>query len=171
MLIQNPMPKNRLVSEINVSYDGFQQLSDIESWIETAFDIVSKATNLNVQPNGTIGLLLTSDDEVQTLNAKFRNQAKPTNVLSFPAEADEFDELFAEEDEDAYLGDIAMAYQTLMREADEQKKSIKNHFIHLLIHSILHLLGYDHIEDEDATEMEQLEIQLLATINIENPYS
>lgn len=159
---------NRLVAETNVACDEFQQFKDLDLWVKTAFDTVSDAANLKAVPNGHIGLLLTSDAEIKKLNANFRHQDKATNVLSFPAEADEFDELF--EDEAHYLGDVAMAFETLQREAEEQKKPIKNHFIHLLIHSILHLLGYDHIDNEDALEMETIEIQLLTTINIENPY-
>lgn len=159
---------NRLAAETNVASQEFQQFKDLDLWVKTAFETVAAAEGLKLRPDGNIGLLLTSDAEIQKLNANFRHQDKATNVLSFPAEADEFDELF--KDESAYLGDIAMAFETLQHEAQEQKKTIKDHFIHLLIHSILHLLGYDHIEDEQALEMETVEIQLLATINIENPY-
>lgn len=161
---------NRLVAETNFFNDDFKQFSDVDLWVKDAFNVVAAAKNLKTPPNGRIGLLLTNDAEIQKLNAKFRQQDKPTNVLSFPAEADEFDQLFAEPDELIFLGDIAMAYETLMAEAEAQKKTVKKHFIHLLVHSILHLLGYDHIENEPAVEMEILEIKLLATINIENPY-
>lgn len=161
---------NRLVAETNMASSDFEQLPELNSWIEIAFGTVAQATNLLMQPHGSIGLLLTSDGEIKKLNAQFRQQDKATNVLSFPAEADEFDELFKEDDEAPYLGDIAMAYETLMREAEAQSKPIKQHFIHLLIHSVLHLLGYDHIEDDEAEIMESLEIKLLTTINIENPY-
>lgn len=161
---------SNLVAETNVSEKKFQQFKDLDLWIETAFQTVAAAQGLKTPTDGTIGLLLTSDVEIQKLNAKFRQQDKATNVLSFPAEADEFDDLFTAEDEPAYLGDIAMAFETLTREAAAQKKPIQNHFIHLLIHSILHLLGYDHIENDQAAEMEGLEIKLLTTINIENPY-
>lgn len=160
---------NRLVSETNVVAQEFKQFDGLDLWIKTAFQTVAEAPNLKTEPNGTIGLLLTSDDEIQKLNANFRQQDKATNVLSFPAEADEFDALF-EGDEPKYLGDIAMAYETLAREASAQKKPIEAHFIHLLIHSILHLLGYDHIQDVEANEMENTEIRLLKTIAIENPY-
>ncbi|PCI87911.1 MAG: rRNA maturation RNase YbeY [Hyphomicrobiales bacterium] len=160
---------NRLVSETNIVAQEFKQFDDLNLWIDTAFQTVANAPNLKIEANGTIGLLLTSDDEIKKLNANFRQQDKATNVLSFPAVADEFDALF-EDDEPQYLGDIAMAYETLTREASDQKKPINAHFIHLLIHSILHLLGYDHIEDADAAEMENTEIRLLKTIAIENPY-
>ncbi|MBL1421130.1 MAG: rRNA maturation RNase YbeY [Alphaproteobacteria bacterium] len=160
---------NRLVAETNIATQEFKQFDDLNLWIDTAFQTVANAPNLKAEANGTIGLLLTSDDEIKKLNANFRQQDKATNVLSFPAVADEFDALF-EDGEPKYLGDIAMAYETLTREASDQKKPIMAHFIHLLIHSILHLLGYDHIEDADAAEMENTEIRLLKTIAIENPY-
>ncbi|MBL1242376.1 MAG: rRNA maturation RNase YbeY [OCS116 cluster bacterium] len=161
---------NRLVAETNVVAQEFKKFDDLNLWIETAFKTVAGAANLHTEPNGNIGLLLTSDAEIKKLNANFRNQDKATNVLSFPAEQDEFAGLFEAEGELQYLGDIAMAFETLNREAGTQNKPIKAHFIHLLIHSILHLLGYDHIDDDEATEMENIEIQLLKTIAIENPY-
>lgn len=161
---------NRLVAETNFYNQSFREFPDIDIWIETALSSVSKANNLKIAPNGDIGLLLTSNAEIQKLNHNFRQQDKPTNVLSFPADADDNDDLFAQEDDEVYLGDIAMAYETLMAEAAAQNKPIKHHFIHLLIHSILHLLGYDHIEEDEAIEMESIEIKLLTMINIENPY-
>ena len=116
-----------------------------------------------------LSLVLTDDEEVQTLNRDYRNKDKPTNVLSFP-------QIDWEEPEDdlalpfCNLGDVIMAFETIEREAKEQDKTIENHFLHLLVHGILHLLGYDHIEDDEAEEMEALEIKILGDWGIKNPY-
>ncbi len=115
-------------------------------------------------------LILTNDNQVQTLNNQFRNIDKPTNVLSF-ANVDALD--FAdnlEQNSEVSLGEIFIAIETLEKEADEKSISLSNHFSHLFVHGILHLLGFDHQTDDDADEMEQIEIDILKTINITNPY-
>ncbi len=99
-----------------------------------------------------------TDSEIQNLNNNFRNKDKPTNVLSFP------------NDEGSYLGDIAISGETILREAQEQDKPDKDHATHMILHGFLHLLGYDHIEDDDAEEMEELEVRLLHEFGIKNPY-
>ncbi len=106
-----------------------------------------------------LSILLTNDKNIQQLNKDFRDKDKPTNVLSFPAD-----------DDGDYMGDIAVAFETIQREAVEQDKSFNHHFIHMLIHGILHLDGYDHETNEDAEEMEALEIKILADMGIKNPY-
>jgi len=112
-------------------------------------------------------LVLTNDEVIQTLNRDYRGVDKPTNVLGF-ANIDSDDppppgDIFL-------LGDIFMAYETLIREAEEQEKTFANHFTHLLAHGLLHLLGYDHMEDNDAQRMEALEIAVLGKMSIANPY-
>lgn len=105
-----------------------------------------------------MSIMLTNDNHIQQLNNDFRNKDKPTNVLSFPA------------DEDSYLGDIAISLETIEKEALEQEKNFYHHFIHMLVHGILHLKGYDHLTDEEAEEMETIEIKILADMGIKNPY-
>lgn len=102
------------------------------------------------------------DAVIQEANKTFRGKDKPTNVLSFPDGTDDGDGL--------YLGDVMMSLETLKREAKEQGKSLEVHTVHLMLHGFLHLMGYDHEEEEEAEEMEALEVELLATLNIENPY-
>jgi len=102
-------------------------------------------------------------DEIQTLNKTYRHQDKPTNVLSFesdlPVEIDE-----------AILGDVVICTEIVAEEAKAQNKTFDEHLTHMAIHGTLHLLGYDHIESEDAKQMENLEIKILEKIKIANPY-
>ena len=113
-----------------------------------------------------VSLSLCSDDKIRQLNSDHRGKDKATNVLSFPAA----DEDHAGDQIWEQLGDIAIAYETCVREADESGISTHNHVTHLFLHGVLHLLGYDHENDDDANEMETLEISLLGAIDIANPY-
>lgn len=114
----------------------------------------------------TCGFRLADDAEVQQLNKQFRDKDKPTNVLSFPADLQ-----FPDPDEPLYIGDIIFAMPTVLREAAEQGKTFEHHLKHLTLHGLLHLFGYDHIEDTDAEIMENLEITLLDALKIKNPYN
>jgi len=105
-----------------------------------------------------VSVVLADDTEVQDLNKTFRNRDKPTNVLSFPSE---------QKDE---LGDIILAYETVTREAEENGVSPLDHTLHLIIHGFLHLLGYDHEHENEAKEMENMEIRILKDLHINNPY-
>lgn len=119
-----------------------------------------------------ISILLTNDSKIQILNRDYRSKDKPTNVLSFPDTDLNNDNLTdaASFNEPLMLGDIVFAEATIVREAKEQQKSLENHLAHLTVHGVLHLAGYDHINDEDADHMEALEIQILKKMNIDNPY-
>jgi probable rRNA maturation factor len=105
-------------------------------------------------------LLLTDDAAVQELNARFRDKDKPTNVLSFPAP----------HNPERHLGDVALAYGVCVREAAEQGKPLAHHLQHLVAHGVLHLLGYDHMSDDEAEAMEGLERVVLAGLGIPDPY-
>lgn len=139
-------------ADIIIQDDKWHEINDLKINIEKALShpqIISEAS---------LSVLLTNDTHIQQLNHDFRGMNKATNVLSFPA------------DEDGFLGDIAIALETLMKEAEAQNKQFYNHFIHILIHGILHLKGYDHETDAQAEEMESLEIQILEDMGIKNPY-
>ncbi|HXE03384.1 MAG TPA: rRNA maturation RNase YbeY [Methyloceanibacter sp.] len=111
-----------------------------------------------------LSIVLTDDAEQQQLNREWRGIDKPTNVLSFPQIAP-FGPVTG------ILGDIVLARETLEREAAELEKSFADHFTHLVVHGFLHILGYDHIEEGEALEMEGLETKILATLGIADPYS
>lgn len=113
-------------------------------------------------------IVLANDDLVQVLNRDYRGKDKPTNVLSF-ASLDADDPV--PEDGPVHIGDIILAYETIEREAKEQGKYFKDHFTHLVVHGTLHLLGYDHIEEDEATIMETAEIRILEKMDIQNPYT
>jgi probable rRNA maturation factor len=136
--------------------------------------------SLLVGERGQLGqsVVLADDAAVRELNRQFRTKDAPTNVLSFPAHdgvaalrlalAAPEQELML--DDAGYLGDMILARETIEREALEQGKSVHDHFCHLLVHGTLHLLGYDHIGDAEADEMEALEIAILKELSIANPY-
>ncbi|MEX1660371.1 rRNA maturation RNase YbeY [Thioclava sp. 15-R06ZXC-3] len=125
----------------------------------------------------TLSILACDDARIAELNADFRAKPQATNVLSWPAQERGADQPGAEPDRPAAdvfgeiaLGDVAIAYETCQREAADQGKPIENHVTHLIIHAILHLLGYDHIREQDAQLMEQIEVRLLENEGIVNPY-
>lgn len=118
-----------------------------------------------------ISVRLTDDAEVQRLNRDFRGKDTPTNILSFPMlEHAELANLLAADAGDALLGDLALALETLEREADEKAVSLQAHFSHLVVHGTLHLLGHDHADDASADMMERLETGILAGMGISDPY-
>lgn len=118
---------------------------------------------------GHIDIILADNEFVQDLNYRYRGKNRPTNVLSFP-QGDFKKGAEVPEDEFVLLGDIAMAYDVIAVEAKKEEKTFLDHFCHLLVHGCLHLLGFDHETDEDQEEMESLEVKILSTLNIANPY-
>jgi probable rRNA maturation factor len=120
-----------------------------------------------------ISVRLGDDAEVRALNAAYRNKDKPTNVLSFPMLQPDFMEATGlADDGEILVGDIVLAYETCDREARDKAISLESHAIHLMVHGVLHLLGYDHVEDEDrAREMEEMEMRALASLGIADPYA
>ncbi|MCJ2070684.1 rRNA maturation RNase YbeY [Methylobacterium sp. J-030] len=121
------------------------------------------------KPDGPVevSILLTDDAAVQELNRTWRGKDKPTNVLSFPAAPQPRHAQVA-----TPLGDVVLAYETLVRESAEQSKPLQNHLAHLLVHGTLHCLGQDHeIGEAEAEAMESLEVAALATLGIPDPYA
>ncbi|HEX8233751.1 MAG TPA: rRNA maturation RNase YbeY [Caulobacteraceae bacterium] len=138
-----------------------------EAWLAdlpNAEAVAAQAAEIALQsahPGGDlVTVLLTSDEAVRDLNARFRGKDAPTNVLSFPAP----------QSARPHLGDIALAYGVCAREAGDQGKPLAHHLAHLVAHGVLHLLGYDHEREEEAVEMEALERRILAGLGVPDPY-
>ena len=124
--------------------------------------------HIDTKSDCEIGIACVDNDESHKLNLEYREKDKPTNVLSFPSDLpDEMAEIL-----DSFpIGDLVICIPVVLREAQEQNKIALTHFTHMLVHGTLHLMGYDHeTSDEDADEMEALEIEILAKLGFENPY-
>ena len=138
---------------------------DVEAVIQLATAAVAQWPGLINSPvEATVALL--SDAQAATLNAQFRGINKPTNVLSFPA-----DSAKAPPGERPSIGDIALAEETILREAAELGIDPCDHLCHLVVHGLLHLIGYDHNTDKEAAEMEALETAILASAGVADPYA
>jgi probable rRNA maturation factor len=133
--------------------------SEIEYYLQTAL------RGFIFQEALCVTIRLVDKAEMQALNLAFRGKDKPTNVLSFPFEMPQEIDL-----PERMLGDILICPAVLMEEAIDQKKSYDHHVAHMVIHGVLHLLGYDHMNDSEAEIMESLEIERLKQLNIQNPY-
>jgi probable rRNA maturation factor len=155
----------------------------IENWPDADWDKLSSeaiSATIAATPHAELPLLdatveisirLTSDAEVQTLNRQYRGKDKPTNVLSFPmVQPDLIDGLANSDDGEILLGDIVLARETCAREAEERGISLESHAMHLIVHGTLHLLGYDHMHDDEAEHMESLEREIMAKLGLHDPY-
>ncbi len=119
-----------------------------------------------------VSIRLTSDDEVHTLNKQYRQKDKPTNVLSFPMVQPDLLETITQNSDDGevLLGDIVLAHGVCVAEAAERGISVEDHATHLMVHGVLHLLGYDHMDDDEAEGMEQIERDALDALGLHDPY-
>jgi probable rRNA maturation factor len=151
--------------DILIESEAWQTLPEAEDVARRA--IAAAAAAGKVRRNAELSVLLCDDEAIAVLNGRWRGQEKPTNVLSFPAvplhDAAPLDR--------TPLGDIAIAYETLVREAAEGGKTASDHLAHLVVHGFLHLVGYDHQTDDEAELMERLERDILARIGIAEPYA
>ena len=125
-------------------------------------EIYKNSDLINTNKINSVSVLFAGDKKITELNSRYRKTNLPTNVLSFPS--------FIERNKKVFLGDIVFSAETIFKEAKRDKKSCNNHLIHLFIHGFLHLLGYDHQTEESAKIMEGLEIKILKTLKIDNPY-
>tara|TARA_B100001123_G_C14682963_1_gene778199 strand:+ start:24 stop:527 length:504 start_codon:yes stop_codon:yes gene_type:complete len=141
---------------------------DLDRLIPQILDQVRK-TFSNFLSTGHVDLILADNAFIQDLNYRYRGQNRPTNVLSFP-QSDFKKGKIEPEDEFVLLGDIVMAYEVIAHEAKQENKPFLDHFSHLLVHGMLHLLGFDHETNDDQQEMESFEVKILSKIGISNPY-
>ena len=144
--------------------DWWKAEDELERIAQTAIHSASQFLDAVPDPDSEVSLLFTDDAQVRELNRDYRQQDKPTNVLSFAAQEGGGPATLM-------LGDIVLARQTIEREAGEQDKSRDDHLTHLILHGFLHLLGYDHETDEEAEIMEDLETRILAKLGIADPYA
>ncbi len=150
------MNKNNLLDlQLATDCSDLPDRDQIKLWVELVLS--------DQQRSGEIVVRLVDEDESSGLNQTYRHKQGPTNVLSFPFEA-------PAEIQTTLLGDLVICAPVVHREAKEQGKLLEHHWAHIVIHGVLHLLGYDHIDDNDAAVMEALEIKLLNKLKIPNPY-
>lgn len=155
--------------DIAVSREAGGWAEDAEWLAERAALAALAAAYDDEEGPAELSVVLADDELVHRLNREYRGKDKPTNVLSFALT--EAEEPEAQEGVPVMLGDVILAYETVAREAAEQRKSFNDHMTHLVMHGVLHLLGYDHETDDEAEEMEALETRLLATLGIADPYA
>ncbi len=164
-----PMPPLALpISEVLVVADCWQAEPDAEAVVHRAIAAAAESVDTDVG-DAELAIMLTDDAGIRTLNSNWRGIDKPTNVLSFPALQPTGP--VGPDDAPRMLGDIAIAYQTTRKEADDEQKPFDHHLSHLAIHGFLHLIGHDHEKDGEAEAMEALERQILAQLGIPDPYA
>ena len=144
---------------------GAEQVPDassIERWVQQVL-----LQQLDNTPLPEVSIQIVDEAGISELNETYRHKSGPTNVLSFPFEAPPG---LPEEEAQALLGDIVICAQVVAQEAQQQNKSLQAHWAHMVVHGVLHLLGYDHLNDAEAEQMESLEVQLLNELAFPNPY-
>ncbi len=149
-------------------------LTQIEKAVDAAVRVAGNSALSDPPVPVSVSVKLSDNDEVQKLNREWRGKDKPTNVLSFPMLDEDEVEAIASGDFTApeiMVGDIILAYGVCAAEAKEKGIALSDHATHLVVHGMLHLLGHDHIEDDEAETMEALEVKALASLGLHNPYS
>jgi probable rRNA maturation factor len=156
------------MTEVLVVAECWQNQADAEAVIHRAIATAAEIADADVGET-ELAVMLTDDAGIRTLNNNWRGIDKPTNVLSFPALQPTGPS--GPDDAPRMLGDIAIAYETMHREARDEQKPFDHHLSHLAVHGFLHLIGYDHENDADAEIMETLESKILAQLGIPDPYA
>jgi probable rRNA maturation factor len=156
------------MTEVLVTAACWHQAPDAEAVVLRAIATAAETADADMD-GAELAVMLTDDAGIRTLNNNWRGIDKPTNVLSFPALQPTAPP--GDDDPPRMLGDIAIAYETLRREADAEGKPFDHHLSHLAVHGFLHLIGYDHETDDEAETMEALEQEILAQLGIPDPYA
>ncbi len=157
-----PASANRITIDVVEAGGDWSAVGDIEDRIACAIDAVARHPGLVGKPIA-LAVALSTDAEIAKLNGQFRGKPQATNVLSFPSGT--------RAAAGGFIGDIILAAETVAREACEQAVPFDHHVMHLVVHGVLHLLGYDHEAAADAERMEALEIEILGKLGIANPYT
>lgn len=154
-----------MIVSIEVEDEAWSALADLDAVTERAV-LGALAAGADLEGEAEINVLFTDDPSIAAINMEWRGKDYATNVLSFPAP----DDMPVPEGEARPLGDIVLASGVVAREAGEQGKSLHDHTVHLIVHGTLHLLGYDHVDDDEAEKMERLETDILKGLGIPDPY-
>mgnify|MGYP001401867687 FL=1 len=144
-----------------INHNNFKVDKPLSDKLNHAFELICVEEGLS---NCSVNIKIVDNNEIENLNKKFRNKDRPTNVLSFTNE--DISRRITNN-----LGDIAISYEYVKRESKEQDKKFDDHIVHMFIHGIYHILGFDHKDDPMADKMENKEIILLKKLNINNPYN
>ena len=152
--------------DVTITCSAWSEAIDAEPefWSQRAAEAAIEAAQLTFRDPVEVSVLFCDDAQIRELNKNWRGQDKPTNVLAFPAP-------FEPGAPVRLLGDVALAYETASREAESEGKSLAQHATHLMVHGVLHLLGYDHETDIEADEMEGCERTALARLGYPDPYA
>jgi probable rRNA maturation factor len=156
---------SRMCADITVEDDRWMSVAGLQELIPSLVAETVSAAKLSAE-SACVSVALLSDAEVRALNKAFRGKDAPTNVLSFPSAPPGY----ARKGEPIFLGDVALAYETVVSEAETQKKSALQHAAHLVVHGVLHLAGFDHGGEEEAERMEEAERAILAKFGVPDPY-
>lgn len=150
--------------------DAWLQVMLKKDWRDLANQCVAATFHkVHWKQNSEVTFVFVNDQAIQQLNAKYRHKNVPTNVLSFPL-LNFIKPCHCQEKDDSMLGDIVLSFETVLKESQDYHISFLNHTFHLMTHGMLHLLGYDHENQTDASAMELLEISILSDFDIPNPY-
>ena len=159
------------IAQDNDEWDSYKEITP-KLFEEILEEVLTNYPNFNKVQNIELSILLTNDKRIKKLNQEFRNENSATNVLSFPDLDIDFSQIleFKPDLDYIYLGDIAFAFETISEEVKKKNIPFLNHFKHLLVHSTLHLLGYDHMNDTEAEIMQDIEVKILKKLSIPSPY-
>lgn len=130
--------------------------SDITAWVNRVLELLDESAV-------EVSIRMVGEQEMAELNGRFRNKTAPTNVLSFPVGV-------PDESGRVILGDVVLCAPVVVSESEDQNKPLKAHFAHMIVHGLLHLKGYDHLHDEEAREMEAMEVDFLSDLGFADPY-
>ena len=153
-------------------YTSIPKETELQEWVSEAIQ-----GNTHTEHDLSLVIRFVNEEEGKTLNRAYRHKEYATNVLSFPFEEPEFTteiselgEAFSQHLQQQHLGDVVLCEQVVKAEANEQNKTLKQHWAHMIVHGVLHLQGYDHLNDEEANLMESLEVSILKKLGFDNPY-
>lgn len=146
----------------DVKNHSIPSLDDLQKYASKALELSESE-----QKDAEMSVVFVDPDKSHELNLTYREKDSPTNVLSFPFE---YPEGLPQEDIGEYIGDVVICSEVVERESKEQNKALEAHYAHMIVHGTLHLLGYDHIEDDEALIMENLEVKILEELGFNNPY-